>query len=845
MTVEATNTQDGPLLPNGATTSFPFTFKALTADEVAVALFDADGEAVTPGTFEATIDPDGGGTVEFDVAPDDGLALYIYSDPDYEQTAAFANQLAFLPAILNNAFDRDVVRSLANRALINRSLIMPIGDAGFTFPGAAERANKSIGFGPDGSVLLGGSTGGGSQGDPGGNVESIGLFTAASALTIEEGTDRVTTSGYSEPGVGPAVYIADEDVDAAYVTAYPRAAFMTDNDRGFRLLGEQNINVFMFGAVADDSTDNLTAFNAALAYLKKLAYTTGDFRATPALHIPIGKFYLSSTWNIHQTLYIRGAGSGQPNAVGTFLRFGNNCNCIVLHDWRSTDADGGGAGSAGLGDSSGSVIEGINVWGGNAGSIAGPYSQGDSTTGNGIRIRSTAVVLRDVFVAFCGEDGININASAGTTGATQGNANSFYLERVWCAYNGRYGVLINGTDVNAGTTLNLSVVSNGAGGLMDYSFLGNTHIMTHTRDNCIFDPTGGGNPTSTCKYSGAYYYVVAGQHAAASTTEPGTNSAVWAVWGGSASSRTWVSGMTWQSGSPYGTNPSNTNARNVFICPYAEGTQPPAQATSPSIFVGGLLDEIGVVGSATWLRGNAASGLSTGSFITVGTNRNIQFGSPTGDQLQYFSAGSPVHDYRWMFNDSGKQLILQAANSATWESWGLNGTTSGYGAGHHFISRLFVGHSGGNASNGVFVGCTSSLAGLLSDQSGATVAAGWTWLYSAPVLGGAQGVVCKTGGTIGGTAVLAEFGYVELEGTATYDPPNLVAVGDKTTIQTMTVTGAALGDMVEASFSVSLAGARIFAWVSAANTVSYYFVNENGGANLDLGSGTVRARVIK
>lgn len=83
------------------------------------------------------------------------------------------------------------------------------------------------------------------------------------------------------------------------------------------------------------------------------------------------------------------------------------------------------------------------------------------------------------------------------------------------------------------------------------------------------------------------------------------------------------------------------------------------------------------------------------------------------------------------------------------------------------------------------------------------------------------------------------------DGAATYDPPSLAA-GAKTSIQTMTVNGAAVGDFVEAvTFSSDLAGARIAAWVSATNTVSFYFVNENGGNPLDLASGTIRVKLRK
>lgn len=82
-----------------------------------------------------------------------------------------------------------------------------------------------------------------------------------------------------------------------------------------------------------------------------------------------------------------------------------------------------------------------------------------------------------------------------------------------------------------------------------------------------------------------------------------------------------------------------------------------------------------------------------------------------------------------------------------------------------------------------------------------------------------------------------------ISGSATYDPPNLVDGAGATT--TVTVTGAALGDLVECvSFSLDLQGIMVTGYVSAANTVSVRFQNESGAA-LDLGSGTLRARVRK
>jgi hypothetical protein len=85
-----------------------------------------------------------------------------------------------------------------------------------------------------------------------------------------------------------------------------------------------------------------------------------------------------------------------------------------------------------------------------------------------------------------------------------------------------------------------------------------------------------------------------------------------------------------------------------------------------------------------------------------------------------------------------------------------------------------------------------------------------------------------------------------LDGTATYDPPDL-ATG-ATAITTVTVSGAVAGDFALASHSdVSTTDAdkvHLSAKVTATNTVTVIFRNNHTG-NVDLASGTLRARVWK
>lgn len=80
-----------------------------------------------------------------------------------------------------------------------------------------------------------------------------------------------------------------------------------------------------------------------------------------------------------------------------------------------------------------------------------------------------------------------------------------------------------------------------------------------------------------------------------------------------------------------------------------------------------------------------------------------------------------------------------------------------------------------------------------------------------------------------------------IDGSATVDPAS-IADGDEVAGE-ITVTGAALGDFVLASFSVDVADLVVAAAVTAANTVTYSILNNTGGA-IDLASGTLKVRVI-
>lgn len=79
--------------------------------------------------------------------------------------------------------------------------------------------------------------------------------------------------------------------------------------------------------------------------------------------------------------------------------------------------------------------------------------------------------------------------------------------------------------------------------------------------------------------------------------------------------------------------------------------------------------------------------------------------------------------------------------------------------------------------------------------------------------------------------------------SSSFDPPSL-AVGAADVVRTITATGAQIGDAVEIGFSTNLNGVQIVAWVSAADTISFYLQNPpaNPNGTVDVSTGHAIAR---
>lgn len=414
-----------------------------------------------------------------------------------------------------------------------------------------------------------------------------------------------------------------------------------------------NIESYLDPARVPFVTDDLPATQAAINAIA--AITAGPFQGVSRLQFPGGLFHWSTTPSIPNCIRLEGAGSAQTGGGGTLIRISSDNSALDL----------GGAGS---------IVDGFQFWGKNvsvngAGTITG-YGNGTGPAAIGLKVSNDFIEIKDVQCVFFGGGGFLANADG------LAEANSAVFWRCQALYNGGHGIEFSGSDGNAGGALFCSAIENAGVGIFDFSFLGNGPSNNHTRGNSISDPTGCNNPTGTCSYVSSAWYVVAGQETAASTTIPGTNSAVWVAFSGPyGSMRPWVSGMTWIPCGSYANNPANRNSYNsVWLNNYAETSQPPAQVSYPAQMIGGLLGN-GNVGSAPQLKASSNAFTGGSAWVTstdAASNRYSFFGNFDGVTSLGNIFGHFDGTRLWKAYDSGGNVNFDRGGGIQFQ-WTANG----------------------------------------------------------------------------------------------------------------------------------------------------------------------------
>ena len=245
------------------------------------------------------------------------------------------------------------------------------------------------------------------------------------------------------------------------------------------------------------------------------------------------------------------------------------------------------------------------------------------------------------------------------------------------------------------------------------------------------------------------YHVALGRTAAASTTEPGTDSSIWVPFEWAGATRgipLWARGMTWKEGGSY--CGATMAGETVWDACYEELGQPPAQVRSPAVWVGGqsspspwstcvqVKADQGVLSSpggfmasrphhdGSRLRALFGSGLSTGTVILIGhdTLHPDSFVMGAGRDTYFLLDGQPAN-------------FMTFTGPLT----GFTGGRSTAQPGAVNIPRLFVGS--GASARAIDYGSGPPDSGHH--------AAGELVYNVAPTAGGKVGWVCTAAGTPG------------------------------------------------------------------------------------------------
>ncbi len=878
MTISSTTRTAGPFTGTGGLVNYPFIFAVFQASDILAVQRDTSGNLTTWAltvNYSVTLNPNQssspGGYITPVLPLPAGYTLTLTSQVQELQGTSITNNGGFYPQVIETAFDYLTVLIQQLQLAMNGALVIPFGGTQFNAEGTGI-INLANGVNPQDAVTL-------SQAQGIAAGAAAGALASANAYTV----DAVAA------GVASAVSISENYTNNAIAGIVGGYGFFQQPAAGsvsrtFQSKMQERISILDFaGSDPTGTTYNDAAMANALASVA--INGNANYIAGPRIYFPPGTYLFQNPVNLKCNCILEGDNTGvnaAPTAqlvwpdgilAGIIVNRYNTLNNTQLTT-TTTGADG-------------SIIRNLWLQGGWSGTVQSPG------TTHGIWLRARAVVSNCTFSGWSG-NGIHILANSAGSGANIGNANGWSVDRCNIQGCGQNGLYLSGTDVNAGMSWLVNISNCNMSGILDSSFLGNSHIA---------------NQVATCSLQAQVsdgtnrYYCIQGT--GAGTTTPASNPTCWTLVGAGGvnnpSYPLWVSGNVYVTGYAY--QSTNLNAQTTFLGCYSESNNSPSSFVAPAMAVGGQIGNV-VAGNNGGLIVGTTIGMKMTGFQQspyVGfANNYLYYQNQTVNAVHgYVAAGDLTTGVQWCWDNTNGDWMYQHAGSGTRVPFrittNLNSITCG----------LLTAPLGGQIifGQGLYLGSSTTNARFLSNATAIPTTAGYyakgqRYFNINPTVGGNSDWICTTAGYVGtapawvastayntlgafvsnggnayvlttagtsassggptgtgtnivdGTCVwnfvpvgiLSPAGNVALEGSGSYAGGTITS-GSSVTLATITTTGAVAGDFALGSLSVNANGLTLSAYTTT-NTTTVTAANLTG-SSITLGACTVNARVFK
>lgn len=716
------------------------------------------------------------------------------------------------------------------------------------------------------------------------NANNIGLFSAASSITVPSDLIIVTVSGTStvnDSGFGRQ-FVYSSAVDTTYVSANPLTSFIDQADRGFLETGlsMSRLGASTGAAMVGVGTSGLTGTRSADFYIKQrgvllsadtavigdgvtdsfagtqraIAVATGD-----AMYVPKGDFLMKGQITIPSSgLTMEGMGQDSRLILGgnyQSLLSAAATGRLRLYNMRLSGAGVVATSGWGLGlqfTGGESDIDLDTLWFDNFGNPSIQMAQSAVTTDQKIRFRNINVTnaLQQTSAAEAGAiacygmfsrltmENIDVEAGVGDGTSTFGMGNGIIMSGLvsglWWQEATLRSIKVRGVTKRGIAISNEDPAPDFRTGILTLE-----DIIAR---NCAWQ---GIKLKNVDAVRATNLYV---DGCEATSTEVSGN----------------LQGSIFFNGCEdlIATNIEVRNAGTDGVRVY--GRQPPNGDTTGKGESRMILN--GVTVRSTGLQAAAVS--KAGVYIGHSTQA-VQL---TSAKLYDCYQGITIVYSNTLPTPSHINLTDVTIRRTTVDGIGINGAT-GQTVGPVFINNPDIQETGGNGIDISFANLVKIRGGNVSDSStyGVTVSSCDEFWLSDCSIRNRVGVAQLYGVWIRGGIGLAEMHDNDLsnngtgpvlyaatptkmrarnnspwlEGTsASYDPPSL-ALGISTALQSATVSGVELGDKVDVTWSADLSGATIRAEVAAANAIRWWITNMAGANPLDLAAGTAKFTVTK